>query len=411
MSSEAPKSEQIQANVAAALSRLRGDLSSSSVASAVISVGGPNMPQEPAPRDTLGGETFGGDPLAVGMPEMPNQAPEAALHADPAMTNPLSSERRMREPGTEKSTPLQRIAGLQIDPQPDLLSNVANTPPPLPDLQDAEASGAIYAKRKRNRLILLSGVAAVVVLGAAWMMLRGGGDETTEPPVITADATPEKVKPDDEGGMQVPNLNTTILDQSQTPQGETVMPPPETPVAPPTPAPAVTDTAQPDTTTQAADAATVPAVPAPSAPDVPSVTAPDTAAGSASTTPDTTAAATPETTPTPTVAPAPAPAAVQTPAPEPAAVQTAAAPVSVPAGSIRIQFAAVKTEAAAQDVWSKLQKKYPSVLGGLGLNVEKVDKSGNVLYRVQAGPFADKAAAKRACMKLKAQNQDCIVAR
>ncbi len=71
----------------------------------------------------------------------------------------------------------------------------------------------------------------------------------------------------------------------------------------------------------------------------------------------------------------------------------------------------MKSEAAAQDVWAKLQKRYPAVLGGLGLNVEKVDKGGSVLYRVQAGPFADKTAAKQACVKLKAQNQDCILAR
>ncbi len=398
MSSEAPKSEQIQANVAAALSRLRGDLSTSSVASAVVTLGVPAPEPAPAP------ETAPADPLQAGMPEMPGSPVDGGLQADPAMATHVSGEPRMRAPEAEKTSPLQRIAGLRIE-QPDLLAPVEHTPPPLPDLADADPVAATAARRLRNRLILGGGVAAVVLIGAVWILMSGGGEEAGGPPVITADATPEKVKPEDEGGMQVPNLNTTILDQTQPQQGETVMPPPETPVAPP--APVVTDTAP--------AAPDVPAVAAPAAPEVPSVAAPDSAAAPAPAAPEPAAAApAPAATPAPEPAAAPAPV-VQATAPEPAATQTASAPastpVSVPAGSIRIQFAAVKSEAAAQDVWSQLQKRYPAVLGGLGLNVEKVDKAGSVLYRVQAGPFSDRAAAKQACAKLKAQNQDCIVAR
>jgi cell division protein FtsN len=46
----------------------------------------------------------------------------------------------------------------------------------------------------------------------------------------------------------------------------------------------------------------------------------------------------------------------------------------------------------------------------LTLNVVKVDRGANgTLYRVQAGPFADRATAAAACGKLKQKRQDCLV--
>jgi cell division septation protein DedD len=116
-------------------------------------------------------------------------------------------------------------------------------------------------------------------------------------------------------------------------------------------------------------------------------------------------------------APQPSPAAPAQPAatPKPAATQTAEAP-SAPAptptlstGSARVQLAAVKSPSLAKAQWAKLQKAYPELLGALTLNVEKVDRSGTTLYRVQAGPLNDKAAAKDLCAKLAAQKQACLV--
>jgi cell division septation protein DedD len=102
--------------------------------------------------------------------------------------------------------------------------------------------------------------------------------------------------------------------------------------------------------------------------------------------------------------------------PAPAATQEAnVAPTPAPApatGGPRIQLAAVKSEAAAKAEWAKLQKAHPALLGGLTLTVEKVDKGASgVFYRIQAGPLADRAAAKQLCADLKARSQDCIVAK
>jgi cell division septation protein DedD len=80
-------------------------------------------------------------------------------------------------------------------------------------------------------------------------------------------------------------------------------------------------------------------------------------------------------------------------------------------GSARIQLAAVKTEAAAQKEWVRLQKMHPDVLGALTLHVEKFEKSASeTFYRIQAGPFQDKAGAKQICAQLKQKDQACIVA-
>jgi cell division septation protein DedD len=97
--------------------------------------------------------------------------------------------------------------------------------------------------------------------------------------------------------------------------------------------------------------------------------------------------------------------------PQPVAEEPADTPVQTAAvtGAFRIQVAAVKSREAAQAGWKKMTKAHPDVLGGLTLNVVKVDRSSGALYRLQAGPFTDRAAAEAACGKLKKKRQDCLV--
>ena len=78
------------------------------------------------------------------------------------------------------------------------------------------------------RLVAAVAIIAVVAIGA-WLWT--GGKPNTEVPVIAAEATPEKVKPADEGGLQVQNQDVQVLDPSTQVQGETVMPEPEQPIA------------------------------------------------------------------------------------------------------------------------------------------------------------------------------------
>lgn len=517
MSSEKP--DQIQASVAAALSRLRGDLGPTGATAPKIdeppmgersrpandvrgdpffrSIQAPppgtgmagrgaipmtpfprmQAPQEPAvpePSDEPAAEETGLAPEASGtieIPEMPEReetAPEpvsmpeppsisetaatpsesttapqaesvAAAAAAAAAANPLA--RMMRGPG-------QPGAGAPV--QRDLLADLP--PPPISEpLTTATDSGA--SRRRRNRRLLAAAAVIVVVALGAWLWTKG--EPSTEVPVVTADATPEKVKPAEEGGLQVQNQDVQVLDPSTQTATETVMPEPEQPITPPaaSEAPTVVENTAPDAnvapTVQApaADVAPSPDVPlsetplpaleengtteaAPAAPAASAPEQPETAEAPAATEPapvQSTPEAAAEATPTPApAAPEPAPQAVAQPEPAPAAqpepaqaeqpaaqeepAQQAAVTPVAPVGNTRVQLAAGKSEASVQKEWAALQKAHPDLLGPLSLHIERVDKGASgIFYRLQAGPLADKTAAKELCASLKQKGQDCLV--
>jgi hypothetical protein len=395
MTTEPPRPDQIQANVAAALSRLRGELA-------------------PTPPSAAPGINFDANAKssesdqAIAASEPVYEAGAGLSAPDPSMAlNPGKS------PGDMADSPFARMTGIKLTEQPDLLASIGTTPPPLADLPDADAEAAHRKRRFRNRL--MAGGALIIALGAFWF-LSGGGDSSNAPvPVITADSTPEKVKPVDEGGLEVPNQDVAILngENSTAPaEGETVLPAPEQPTTPPAvpePAPEVTAPAA-DPAASNAEIA-IPSVPAPSVDAIPTVPAPANTAdtGTGATTP---AEATPAPATTSETAPAAAEATPTTePAPEAAAPAQTATAQPAASGSARIQLAAVKTEAAAQKEWLRLQKMHPDVLGALTLHVEKFEKSASeTFYRIQAGPFQDKAGAKQICAQLKQKDQGCIVA-
>lgn len=198
----------------------------------------------------------------------------------------------------------------------------------------------------------------------------------------------------------------------------------------------------PDMTAQTTAPETTPAAPVAQAP------APEAAAPEAAVTPEAAPApsvSTPAATIVPTVpaeqAAAPAPVQTQTQAAPAPAVQVSEAPVAqtvVPApeaqapaapaeevapaapapkpakiasgGAWVVQISALRDEKSAHAAWSKLTKRFPAVLGGHALNVEKADLGAKgTYYRVRAAGFASKSAAQNACSKLKAGGQDCMV--
>lgn len=394
MTTEPPRPDQIQANVAAALSRLRGELAPTPPA------GAQGAAPEAAPAD-VDHPLTSGEALFDVKPGLQAPDPSMALNQSaPAGESPLD-------------TPFARMTGIKLADQPDLLTGIGA--PPLADLPDAEIEAAKRKRRLRNRL--LAGAALVIVLGAFWIF--SGGDSGNQPvPVITADGTPEKVKPADEGGLDVPNQDVAILngENSTAPsQGETVLPAPEQPATPPAPepepAPAVTAPSAETTTAETGNV--IPSVAAPAVDAIPTVAAPTelspTEPASAATS-DAAPAATSDAQPAATSEAAPAEAAA--PAAEAAPTQTATAEPAAVTGSTRIQLAAVKTEAAAQKEWARIQKAHPDVLGPLTLHVEKFNKTASeVFYRIQAGPFQDRASAKQACAELINKDQACIVAK
>ena len=514
MSSENVKPDQIQASVAAALSRLRGDLGPSAAAAPKIEepardIGRPandvrgdpffrsiqsppapsaamapasrepipitpfsrmQAPQEPAPTEPESSEEPDPTPeptAAIEIPEMPERtttpdlismpeismpepgtpsspspqpasAPLAAAVAAPAAAagsaSPLA--RMMRTPGAPEapSAPAQR----------DLLAGLP--PPPISEPLTADTDSSAMRRRRRNRRLLAAALVIIVVAIGAW--LWSGGQQTAEVPVIAAETTPEKVKPADEGGLQVPNQNVQVLENMDgapaQSQAETVMPEPEQPVTPPAAtgeqAPTVVENNAAETA--APTTAEAPAVDTPPAPEVPLATAPLPEQEQNATTTEVTppspqvepAAPAPEPTQTAEAPAASAPSeqapAEQAPAevaaqpasepaqpepapavqPEPTATQEAAVTPTAPAGNTRVQLAAGKSEDSVRQEWAAMQKAYPDLLGGLTLTIQRVDKgAAGIFYRLQAGPLADKDAAKKLCASLKQKHQDCIV--
>jgi hypothetical protein len=390
------------------------------------------------------------------IPPLPQPTPEAAATAAAAAAaaNPLA--RMMRgtaQPGA--AAPVQR----------DLLADLP--PPPISEPLTADTESGAVSRKRRNRRLLAAAAAIIIVALGAWLWT--GGKPSTEVPVITADATPEKVKPVEEGGLQVQNQDVQVLDPSTQTQTETVLPEPEQPMTPPAAAQMPTGEQAPTVventdgnaapTAQAPDVAPSPDVPlsetplpamedngtqdaAPAAPAAETPQQTQTAEAPSEPAQGTTAEATPSpapaATPEPATAAEPAQAAQPEPAqaaqpepaqaaqPEPAQTepapaaqpeqpaaqetQQAAVTPTVPAGNTRVQLAAGKTEASVQKEWAALQKAHPDLLGPLSLTIERVDKgSAGIFYRLQAGPLADKTAAKQLCASLKQKGQDCLV--
>ncbi|MDR3514305.1 MAG: SPOR domain-containing protein [Azospirillaceae bacterium] len=92
------------------------------------------------------------------------------------------------------------------------------------------------------------GAAALLVLAGGWMLLGGhhGGPVTTggAVPLIQADRTPYKLRPDQPGGMEVPNQDILVYERlhpdgkNESPPGvEQLLPPPEEPLQRPAPPP------------------------------------------------------------------------------------------------------------------------------------------------------------------------------
>jgi hypothetical protein len=170
------------------------------------------------------------------------------------------------------------------------------------------------------------------------------------------------------------------------PEAPSMAMPVEKPVAPAAEAPAPPPPASPEpATSTAATEKTVPAPP-PAKPE----------------------AATPE---PPAESPAPATATTKK---KPSTVASApatasSAPKVSASGRYLVQLGSVTSEAGARRFWGKVQKKFPGILGGYDMIMEKrtIAKRGT-FYRVQVGRFATIKEARGLCDALKKRKQGCL---
>ncbi len=88
----------------------------------------------------------------------------------------------------------------------------------------------------------------------------------------------------------------------------------------------------------------------------------------------------------------------------PAPVKTASAPVrTTSGGKWRVQLGAFGSEAKARALWSSLEGRYPSLS-----SLQPYLVKAGAVTRLQAGPFATKAEADRACSAVTSGGQACF---
>ena len=296
------------------------------------------------------------------------------------------------------------------------------------------------APPRRNRLVTalatlvaIAGFVAVVWFAYQWGLERGYREEV---PVVRANAGPIKVKPENPGGLVVPNQDKLVLNQltaePPAPRVERLLSAPEMPKPLP----------------QVGSAAPVAGVAAGSqtqsgavADPVTALGAIATAAGAAATSETDTAAGAGESatarggeavrTATPQRRPADlrggtrvaATAAAGTSASGGTAAAGGSASgisgggaaagatqiVAVEKGDFVIQLASVTSSDAANREWSRLQKTFPVLLGDMNLAVQTATVKGTRYHRVQTGPFPSRSTAVDMCLQLKAKKQPCLV--
>lgn len=248
-------------------------------------------------------------------------------------------------------------------------------------------------------IVLIVGGSAAILWNAYNQGQRTNGDGVV--PLIQADNSPSKVKPDQPGGMDVPNQDKLIYDRLTPGQNspnavERLLPPAELPVARPQEPPSAPSQ---EIESMLPDVAAIPETPAPA--PRPAVQPPVT-----------------EFTP-PTIAPRPPVAAVpsapqSTPKPPPAVVASNPPPAAAAGAgrNFRVQLGAVRAPDAAHKEWERLLGANKDLLGKLTLNVTQADLGERgTFYRIQAGPVGDQQAALDLCAKLKTRNVSCIIVR
>ncbi|MGG5885579.1 SPOR domain-containing protein [Falsiroseomonas sp. HC035] len=228
-------------------------------------------------------------------------------------------------------------------------------------------------------LLAVGGVAA----GGWWAFQSMGGGGV---PVVEADPRPFKVRPDDPGGLRVPNQNALVLErpgnrQAQAaPRADGLVPEAEAPnlallraavAPPPVIAPRPMPVPEPDSvvaTEAPEEAATLASLPFP-----------------------------PPAAPAPPTSPSPAAAAV---------------PAPVANGRALVQLAAVGSEEAARGEWDRLTRRAPELFQGRSPVVQRVEReSGSPLFRLRASGFADADSAAQFCEQARARSLACIPVR
>jgi cell division septation protein DedD len=234
-------------------------------------------------------------------------------------------------------------------------------------------------------LAVAGGLVAAVAVGAGgwWAFQQMGGARNV--PIVEADPRPFKVRPDDPGGMRVPNQGELILER---------------------PAGRAQTAAQGNRTTTVAPEAEAPNLDrlrAAVAPPPPPVVPPQAVAAPAP-------AAQPG---VPPAAQAPAPTPASQPAAAPAAAAQPAAPRPMTGGRVQVQLGALTSEEAARAEWDRLARRAPELFQGRSPLITRLDRGEGQppLFRLRAGGLPDQEAAGQFCEQVRARGGACVPVR
>lgn len=309
-----------------------------------------------------------------------------------------------------------------------------STEPEIAGDGDTARAGSGATLKVLGGLVCLSLIAGGVWIGFGDRIMMMIAPADGDLPVIAADPSPVKVRPENPGGMQVPNQGRLVYGvvdgSSAQPRVERLLPSPEKPIT----VEQVLKRSVPEATeVVASNAPRGTADPAPGAPVrlTPGDTAPtplaavptaeDVAKLQASAPPPPSAPSVSTATPTapkqaaPAPPPAPAPSAPAAKSAAPSEVANATPAPESPAADItqafRIQLAASRSEDAVKSEWDRLRRRHVDLLGELRLQVMRIDLGATkgVFYRLRAGPLADGSAAKTLCERLKQRKLGCLV--
>ncbi len=251
---------------------------------------------------------------------------------------------------------------------------------------------------------------AVAVIGVlaffGFVVWRAITDEAPRPteaevPVIVADPSETRVRPDDPGGMEVPDQDMLIhrsLEEGESePVVERLLPPPEEPAvrpAPPPPPVVAEDVAEVEAQIPASVAEPEPAA----EPESPPQSEPEVA--------QTVVAPSPP--PPPPLARAePEAEAPPDTLPDPQADP----PIAAAGGAYRIQLASFRDRDAVDRGWKAFLAKAPVLLVDLIPDVQEVDlgPERGTFYRLRAGPLRSREAAEKLCELLGEVDLECLV--
>ncbi|HUY68151.1 MAG TPA: SPOR domain-containing protein [Alphaproteobacteria bacterium] len=315
------------------------------------------------------------------------------------------------------------------------------TNPPPPELFPQRPVRSDFGARPYRKRRLITMVVLIAVIGLGLYLKYGRKPEAPGPIPTIAAAGPLKQKPQEPGGVAIPNQNVLAYQQidnsgKDKPAVDHLAPPPETPKpvtpgAAPAPPPATPssplariETLQPPPLPKLATTAVQPNHPAamaednkPAAPaSVPAVAMPapnPVPAPSVIVTPSS-----PMTEPAPAAAvPEPAPAHAAPAVEEKPAAETESKPAAktekkkaaVVSGHYRVQLASMPDESGARSAVHKLQHEYAGALGKARLHLVRADLGARgIYYRVRSSPMS-KDEARHVCAMVKRHGGGCIL--